>query len=71
MTGNTLWWDRVRSYQEEMKISTYKQAETEVFHILYTRMRGDGMKQEVIREFFLSTFGLKYGAFYARVRRGL
>lgn len=69
MTGNSVWWDRVRSYQEDHHITSYKEAETKVFHILYDRMQKDGMKQEDIRTFFESTFGLKYGAFYARVRR--
>lgn len=69
MTGNDKWWDCVYSYKDAMDIPTYKEAESKCFHILYKRMQEDQMKQEEIREFFLTTYGLKYGAFYARVRR--
>lgn len=68
--GNDLWWSQVADLHEEMgKGIHFKVAETELFYRLYKRMKGDGCTQQTIREHFEQTFGIKYSAFYTRLRR--
>lgn len=69
--GNDLWWSQVAEIHEEMGKGSvhFKVAETELFYRLYTRMKGDGCTQQAIRDHFEQVFGIKYSAFYTRLRR--
>ena len=68
--GNDLWWSQVSAIHETMPKGThFKEAEIELFYRLYSRMREDGMNQEQIRSHFVTTFNIRYGAFYTRLRK--
>jgi hypothetical protein len=67
MTGNTLWAEQVES-QLQPGVH-YKQAELLVFSKLVTRMREDGLSMEAIRRHFETTFDIKYGTFYRRLKK--
>lgn len=68
--GNDAWWDQVKELHPTMPSGTHpKETELHVFRILYERMIKDGMTQGAIREHFQEYFGIKYSAFYSRLRK--
>ena len=71
MTGNELWHLQVQQQlnKKENQGMHYKQAEIEVFRILYDRMRNDNMKVIEIEAHFLDTFDIKHAAFYRRLKK--
>lgn len=46
-----------------------KQAEMELFRLIYMRMLDAGYKIGEIEKHFLETFGIKHTAFYSRQRK--
>lgn len=67
--GNDLWWSQVQEIHEELGDVHFKQAEVELFHRLYARMKQDGYTKTQIREHFESTFNIKKAAYYGRLRK--
>lgn len=69
-SGNDLWKSQIQSMLDDMDGEVHcKEAENELFTKLYMRMVKDGMTQGEIREHFTTTFGIKYTAFYTRLRK--
>jgi hypothetical protein len=66
--GNDLWWSQIQSMQEDQG-GHCKELEIQLFAKLYLKMMKDGLPQSKIREHFRETFGIKYSAFYARLRK--
>jgi len=70
---NTLWWEQVEELQQAAaanhKPIHYKEAEIELFRLLYLRMREGGYTETQIREHFHSSFEMKQTAYYTRLRK--
>lgn len=67
---NQLWNSQVQELMNQSeKPLHYKQAEVELFRLLYMRMLDAGYSVGSIKQHFLETFGIKHTAFYTRQRK--